>query len=138
MQQMLTAELAGDYKAVALRPLGLALRGGAAVIGISAGGGFITGAHFALSYAAWAEVPLGPVHIGLLAERLRRIKNTENHGPLESDQLWTRLSIRFGGDRHYWPRARAGVGPVLSGGFAWRADDPSWFATIGLQLYGVD
>jgi hypothetical protein len=50
----------------------------------------------------------------------------------------TRLSIRFGGDRHYWPHARAGVGPVLCVGYAWRADDPAWFATAGIQLYGVD
>jgi len=134
----LTAQLVGDYKAVALRPLGIALRGGGAVIGASVGGAVVTGAHFAVSYGAWAELPLGPVHLGLLAERLRRITNTRDHGPLGSDQLWTSLSVRFGGDRSYWPHARAGVGPVVTGGYAWRADEPSWFATVGLQLYGAD
>lgn len=133
-----TSQLVGDYKAAALRPLGIAVRGGAAVIGASAGGGFITGGHFALSYGAWGELPLGPVHVGFLAERLRRIKNTHDHGPLASDQLWTSLSIRFGSDRYYWPHARAGVGPVISGGYVWRADDPTYFVTLGVQLYGAD
>jgi len=134
----ITAQLAGDYKAASLRPLGIALRGGGAVIGASVGGAFITGAHFAVSYGAWAELPVGPAHLGLLAERLRRVTNTHDHGPLDSDQLWTSVSARFGGDRHYWPHARAGVGPVLTGGFAWTADEPAWFATVGLQLYGAD
>lgn len=134
----LTAQRVGSYKAVALRPLGFALRAGGAVIGASAGAGFITGGHFALSYAAWGELPLGPLHIGLLAERLRRIKNTHDHGPLASDQLWTSLSVRLGTDHSYWPRARAGVGPVLSGGLAWRADAPAYFVTLGVQLYGAD
>ncbi len=134
----LTSQLVGDYKAVALRPLGLAARAGGAVLGASAGGGFITGGYFALSYAAWGELPLGPAHIGFLAERLRRIKNTHDHGPLASDQLWTSLSIRFGRDRHYWPHARAGVGPVITGGYAWLANDPTFFVTLGVQLYGAD
>ncbi len=134
----ITAQLVGDYKAVALRPVGIALRGGGAVLGASVGGSFITGAHFAISYAAWAELPLGPSHIGLLAERMRRVTNVPIHGPLESDQLLTALSFRFGSDRYYWPRARAGVGPVLMGGFVWRGDEPAWFATLGLQFYGAD
>ncbi len=133
-----TSQLVGDYKAVALRPVGVALRGGGAVLGVSAGGGFITGGYFALSYGAWGELPLGPVHLGFLAERLRRVTNTDDHGPLASDQLWTSVSIRVGNDRYYWPNARAGVGPVFSGGRVWRGDDPSWFATIGVQLYGAD
>jgi alpha-beta hydrolase superfamily lysophospholipase len=134
----ITAQLVGDYRAVALRPVGIALRGGGAVIGASAGGALITGAKFALSYAAWAELPLGPAHIGLLGERMRRVTNTHDHGPLGSDQLFTSLTIRYGGDRYYWPHARAGIGLAFSGGYAWRADEPSWFATIGLGLYGAD
>lgn len=134
----LTSQLVGDYKAVAFRPLGIAVRAGGAVLGASAGGGFITGGHFALSYAAWGELPLGPTHIGFLVERLRRVTNTHDHGPLASDQLWTSLSIRFGSDRFYWPHARAGVGPVVTSGYAWRADDPSFFVTLGVQLYGAD
>jgi len=134
----LTAQLVGRYKAVALRPVGVAVRGGGAVLGASVGGALVSGAHFAISYAGWAEVPAGPAHLGLLAERLRRVTNTHDHGPLGSDQLLTAISIRAGGDSSYWPHARAGVGPVLTGGYVWRADEPAWFVTIGLQFYGAD
>lgn len=134
----LTAQWAGDYHAASLRPLGIAVRGGAAVIGVSGGVALVNDAKFALSAAGWVELPLGPLHLSLLAERQRRITNTNMHGPLASDQLWTSASLRFGGDRRYWPQTVAGVGPMLSGGMTWLADDRGWFLTLGLQLYGAD
>jgi hypothetical protein len=108
------------------------------MLGASGGGGFGRSAKFALSFAAWGEVPFGPAHVGFLAERLRQVTNTNDHGPLLSDQLWTSVSLRFGGDHHYWPHAVAGVGPVFCGRYTWLADERSWFVTAGLQLYGAD
>lgn len=134
----LTAQWAGDYKAVSLRPLGVAVRLGGAVVGASGGGSLVTGGDFAVSFGAWAEIPLGPMHLGVLAERQRQIANTHDHGPLASDQLWTSVSLRYGRDRAYWPHTIAGVGPVLTGGALWLGDDQTWFATVGLQLYGAD
>ena len=134
----LTAQWAGDYRAASLRPLGLAVRGGPAVLGASGGVSLIDGANFSISAGAWLELPFGPAHLSLLAERQRRVSNTNMHGPLASDQLWTSASLRFGGERWYWPGAYAGVGPVLTGGMAWLADERAWFLTLGLQLYGAD
>lgn len=134
-----TAQWVGDYRAVGLRPLGIAGRLGAAVAGVSVGGSVITGAHVAVSGAGWFELPLGPAHLGALVIRERGVTNTNVHGPLGADLFWTSVSARFGGDRAYWPRTRAGVGPVVSGALQWVGDAPSaWSVTLGLQLYGVD
>lgn len=135
----LTAQWVGDYRAVSLQPLGVAGRLGAAVLGVSLGGSVITGAHPAVSAGGWFELPFGPAHFGGLVMRERGVTNTHVHGPLGSDLLWTSVSVRFGSDRYYWPHARAGVGPVFTGGFQWVGDqERSWSVTAGLQLYGVD
>ena len=71
--------------------------------------------------------------------RERGVTNTNMHGPLDADLFWTSVSARFGSDHRYWPNARAGVGPVISGALQWVGDQPvAWSATLGLQLYGVD
>jgi hypothetical protein len=115
------------------------VRLGAGVLGFDVGASVITGAHIAISGGGWLELPLGPVHLGGLVIRERGIANTGAHGPLSADLFWTSLSARFGGDRSYWPEARAGVGPVVSGGLTWIGTQPAgWFTTVGLQLYGVD
>lgn len=135
----LTAQKVGEYRALSLRPLGAAVRLGAAVLGLSVGGSVITGAKIGVSAAAWLELPLGPVHLGGLVVRERAVENTEIHGPLLADLFWTSVSMRFGSDRHYWPHARAGVGPVVQGALLWVGDQPhGWAVTAGLQLYGVD
>ena len=134
-----TGQLIGDYRAVSLRPLGVMGRLGAAALGISGGISGITNTKVAVSFGAFAELPFGPAHFSLLAERQRGIANTNDHGPLASDLLQTALSIRYGGDRHYWPHAAAGVGPVITGGVDWvGAASADWFVTLGLQLYGAD
>lgn len=135
----ITAQWVGDYHAVALRPLGLAVRLGGAVLGASLGASVITGRHPAVSAGGWLELPVGPVHVGALVARERGITNSDAHGPLASDLLWASVSLRLGGDRSYWPGTRAGVGPVVSGGATWVGPaDPAWFATLGLELYGAD
>ena len=135
----LTAQKVGEYRALSRRPRGVAVRLRAAVLGVSAGGSVITGAKVAVSAAAWLELPLGPAHLGGLVIRERAVSNTNIHGPLLSDLFWTSVSLRFGGDRRYWPHARAGVGPVVQGALVWVGDQPrGWALTAGLQLYGVD
>ncbi len=135
----LTAQKVGKYSALSLRPLGAAVRLGAAVLGLSVGGSVITGAKIGVSAAAWFELPLGPAHIGGLVIRERAVENTEIHGPLLADLFWTSVSLRFGSDRQYWPHARAGVGPVVQGALLWVGDQPrGWAVTAGLQLYGAD
>jgi hypothetical protein len=134
----LTARIAGDYRSAALRPLGAAARIGGSVVGVSGGGAFVTGSHFAWSGGGWVEQPLGPLHAGALVEWSRRTSDTGMHGPLASDLLVTSLSLRLGADRAYWPHAQAGVGPVVSGGLAWVGAARGWLITVGLQLYGAD
>jgi len=135
----ITAQLLGDFKAASLRPIGLAVRAGGAALGVSGGIAAITDKNIALSFGAFGEVGVGPAHVSLLAERARGIQNTNDHGPLASDLLLTAISLRFGGDRTYWPHAVAGVGPIATGGITWTGSAPSdWFLTLGLQLYGAD
>lgn len=135
----ITAQLIDHYRAVALRPLGVQARLGAAAIGLDGGVSLITNKKLALSFGAFAELPFGPAHFSLFASRERAITNDEDLGPLAADLLITGLSIRYGGDRHYWPHAVAGVGPVFTGGIDWASSSPAdWFLTIGLQLYGAD
>jgi acylglycerol lipase len=135
----ITGQLMGDYKALALRPLGVQARLGAAAIGVDGGISVITNAKPALSFGAFAELPFGPAHYSLFASRERGIENDGDHGPLAADLLLVALSIRYGGDRYYWPHAVAGVGPVVTAGFAWASSaSADFFVTLGLQLYGTD
>jgi len=135
----ITAQLIDKYRAVSLRPLGVMARLGAAAIGVSGGIAGITNTKPALSFGAFGELPFGPAHFSLLVERARGITNTGDHGPLSADLFLTALSIRYGGDRHYWPHAVAGVGPVVTGGIDWVGSAAAdWFVTVGLQLYGAD
>lgn len=135
----ITAQTIGLFRAASLRPLGVQARLGAAAIGVSGGVSLITNAKVALSFGAFAELPFGPAHFSVLAERQRGITNTNDHGPLGSDLFLTALSLRYGGARYYWPHAVAGVGPVFTGGIDWVGSTPAdWFVTLGLQLYGVD
>ncbi|MFN0252651.1 MAG: lysophospholipase [Kofleriaceae bacterium] len=135
----ITGQTIGEYRAASLRPLGVMGRLGASALGLSGGVSLITNAKIAVSFGAFAELPLGPAHFSLIAERQRGIENTNDHGPLAADLLMTALSVRYGGDRRYWPHAVAGVGPVITGGIDWVGSAPAdWFITLGLQLYGAD
>jgi hypothetical protein len=132
----LTARWANTNYALALRPLGIALRFGGAVVGVSAGGAVMKGTQGAqLGGAAglWYEQPLGPIHFGLRADYERGLAtNSHNAG-------WLLGSVRLGGDRSYWPHTTAGVGPVISGGYECVFDDIcSVVALVGIELYGAD
>jgi acylglycerol lipase len=134
-----TARMAdGDYRALSLRPLGVAARAGGAVLGLSAGAALVTGTHAAMSGGAWLEVPAGPVHLGATAEWSRLFSNSSGAAPLGADELWLSGSLRLGGDRAYWPGAHAGVGPAVFAGSEWTGSANGWFAMLGLQMYGSD
>ena len=133
----LTARYASNYRSVALRPLGAALRAGPAMLGVAFGASFVTGKEFAASGGAMIEVPLGPIHAGAQLE-FSRIFGGNPTGTFNAELVWTTLSLRFPGDKAYWPHAHAGVGPVLQGGSAWLQDAQAWILTIGLELYGAD
>jgi acylglycerol lipase len=134
----LTARITGDAKAIAVRPLGIGARAGGSIFALSIGPALVNGPKLALSGGLWAEQPVGPAHVGALAEWTRLFNDSTGAGPLGSDLLTTQLSVRFGGDRYYWPHARAGVGPYLAGGFAWAGDVRATLITIGLHMYGAD
>ena len=134
----ITARLVGSGWIAALRPIGIAARAGATVIGLSGGAALYTGTHLAASAGLWFEQPLGPLHLGALAEWTRRFSDSNGPHTLGADLLTTTISLRPFGDDRYWPHARAGVGPVISGGLVWTGDASTWLFTAGLQLYGAD
>jgi hypothetical protein len=127
-----TARIANARYAIALKPLGVALRFGAGVVGLSAGGALLTDTHFGVAAGLWYEQPAGPVHLGIRADYEHGFfAGARNVGLLVG-------SLRLGGDRAYWPHARAGVGPMLTGGYECQGDTCGFLALLGLQLYGVD
>ncbi|HEY5944120.1 MAG TPA: lysophospholipase [Kofleriaceae bacterium] len=128
----LTARIANSRYAIALKPLGAAIRFGGGVFGLSAGGALLTDAEFGIAAGGWFEQPAGPLHLGIRADYEHAFfDGARNVGLLIG-------SIRLGGDRAYWPHARAGVGPIVSGGYECQGDTCGFLALVGLQLYGAD
>jgi alpha-beta hydrolase superfamily lysophospholipase len=128
----LTARYANTRYAVALKPVGVALRIGGAVVGLSGGGALLTDAHPAVAAGFWYEQPAGPLHVGIRADYEHAFfAGARNVGLLVG-------SLRVGGDRHYWPHAVAGVGPIVTAGWEGQGDIGGFVALVGLQLYGAD
>lgn len=132
----LTARWANTHYAVALRPIGAALRLGHTMIGISGGVALVKGfdgPQVGGGGGLWIEQPLGPLHLGVRADYERAFAtNARNAG-------WLVGSLRFGGDRTYWPHTAAGVGPIITGGYECAfADICSVVILGGIELYGVD
>jgi alpha-beta hydrolase superfamily lysophospholipase len=133
---LFTARWANSNYAVDLRPLGIAVRFGGAVLGVSGGASLVRGASGPQLGAAgglWYEQPLGPAHVGIRADYEHAFaSDARNAG-------WLLGTVRFGGDRSYWPHARAGVGPMFSAGYECAfADICSAVALAGFELYGAD
>jgi hypothetical protein len=135
----LTAERDANGYAIALRPLGIAVRPHGLMGGISIGAALVgrsqrvvngtpidADRRFAFDIGAGLEMPAGPLHLGLHydLQGLRTIN--------------TFVSLRFGGDRRYWPFARAGVGPMVTAGVVCDPDLCDVMALAGFQLYGAD
>jgi len=128
----LTARLVNGGYEHALKPIGVAVRAGGAVIAVAGGAAMVTDGQFAYAGGGWIAVPAGPLHVSLHADYERTFTGAER----SSGQLLG--SIRFGGDRVYWPHARAGVGPLLSGGYECRGDACGFVALVGFDVYGAD
>ncbi len=123
--------VAGGYS-VALRPVGVAARLGATMLGISGGVSLLTDVEIGATGGATLEQPAGPLHVSLHADLER---------PFASGAAftsWFAGTLRLGGDRAYWPHARAGIGPAVTGGLQCTDGACGWAALLGLQLYGVD
>ena len=133
------AERLDGLSVVSLQPVGAAVRAGDAVIGASFGGGIVdvNSLDAAVSVGGWVELPLGPVHAGVVGEVDDPIT-----GSARVTVSSASVSLRLGRDQAYWPRTHAGVGPVITGGVAHLDSDlgsaNSWFALVGLELYGAD
>jgi alpha-beta hydrolase superfamily lysophospholipase len=128
----LTARLANARYAIALKPVGVAVRFGGSVVGLSGGGALLTDAELGVAAGGWFEAPAGPLHVGIRADYEHAFfAGARNVGLLVG-------SLRLGGDRAYWPHARAGVGPIVSGGYECQGDTCGFMAMLGLQLYGAD
>jgi hypothetical protein len=132
----LTARWANTHYALALRPVGVAVRFGSAMVGVSGGVALVKGfdgPQFGGGGGLWYEQPLGPAHFGVRADYEHAFASgSRNAG-------WLLGSLRFGGDRTYWPHAAAGVGPVITGGYECAfADICSVVILGGIELYGVD
>jgi alpha-beta hydrolase superfamily lysophospholipase len=129
----------GPAKELALRPVGVAVRSGGAVLGLSGGAALVGGESVSLAFslAWWLEVPVGPLHLGGLAE-WTRLASGSTGGVAGADLVYTGATLRLGRDRRYWPGARAGVGPYVGGGLALTDGANAFTLTAGLQLYGAD
>jgi alpha-beta hydrolase superfamily lysophospholipase len=125
----LTITVVNEVQMYRLRPLGLAGRIGPLTIGASGGGAILHAATTGLDWSVggWLELANPFVHASAFADADSTI---ELYG----------ASLRWPGDRSYWPHALAGVGPVLTGGVAFLGGDryEGWFIALGLQLFGAD
>lgn len=127
-----TARYANARYAIGLKPLGAAVRFGGGMVGLSAGIALVTDANFAFASTLTYEQPAGPLHVGVRADYEHAFfAGARNEGMLLG-------TLRLLGDRKYWPRAQAGVGPTLGFGYECQGDTCGIVALLGLQLYGVD
>ncbi len=133
----LSARITPDVGSLALRPIGLGVHDGSFALGVDAGVSLLS-LHAAGSIAARLEAPLGFAHLGVAAEWDREFSGTDTNRTIGSDGLWLGGTLRFGGDRAYWPHAHAGVGPALLGGVDWGEQGRGWFLLVGLALFGAD
>ena len=114
----------------ALRPVGIAVRGGPLALGVSGGGEVLCGtASCSLQWSVGSSLELATRYV---------------HGSAFAQYdtaLWlVGGSLRLPGDRAYWPNAHAGVGPIVTGGAVVldNGNYEGFFVALGLELYGAD
>ena len=134
----LSARIAPDVGSLALRPLGLGAHQGPFALGVAVGVSLLSLHDLAASGSARIEAPLGFAHLGVAAEWDRRFSGMDDNRTVGADFVWLGGTLRFGGDRAYWPHAHAGVGPALFGGLDWGEQGRGWFLLAGLELFGAD
>jgi hypothetical protein len=130
----------GEHLAASLMPIGAAVRFGAGGFGVAGGVSyFSSGTTLAIPARAWLELPLGPVHATLDAQLdFGLTDDPARLGPLSSDLFQTGVTLRVPGNRAYWPKAFAGVGPYVRGGLLDGGGDAIYQVTAGVALYGAD
>jgi fermentation-respiration switch protein FrsA (DUF1100 family) len=135
----LTVTANSDGVAAAVMPIGLSARFGGG--GIAVASGFSTipdGFHAAIPVGAFVELPVGPLHATMSAQLDYRITGSPPRaGTLSADLAQLGLALRLPGDKRYWPRAHAGVGPYVRGSLI-DVGTTIYMVTAGLQLYGAD
>jgi alpha-beta hydrolase superfamily lysophospholipase len=124
----------------ALMPIGLAARFGAGTVGIATGAATLpSGFNFAIPAAAWLELPVGPLHATLDGQLAYRIGGSPARAAIaKSDLGEVGLALRLPGDREYWPKMFAGVGPYVRGALLDAGGATAISLTAGLALYGAD
>lgn len=124
----------------ALMPVGLAVRFGAGTVGIATGAATVpSGFNFAIPAAAWLELPLGSLHVTFDGQLAYRIGGSPARAAIaKSDLGEVGLALRLPGDREYWPKMFAGVGPYVRGALLDAGGATAISVTAGLALYGAD
>jgi hypothetical protein len=135
-----TIRASGNGFEGALMPIGLAARFGPGTIGVATGAATIPGGfNFAIPAAAWLELPLGPLHATLDGQLTYRIGGGPPRTAIaKSDLGEVGLALRLPGDREYWPKMFAGVGPYVRGALLDAGGATAISVTAGLALYGAD
>jgi len=135
-----TLRASGDGFSAALMPLGAGLRFGGGTLAVAAGVSTIPdGLQLAIPVGGWLELPLGPLHATLDAQLdYRVLSDPPRAALLSSDLAQLGLSVRLPGDRRYWPRSLAGVGPYVRGAVLDAGGGTAILVTLGLALYGAD
>ena len=104
--------------------------------------GFFTipdGLNLTIPVAAWLELPLGPLHATLDAQLDYRLSDRVGAALASADLAELGVALRLPGDRGYWPKSHAGVGPYLRGAVIDAGGpDPVFVVTLGVELYGSD
>jgi acylglycerol lipase len=130
-----------------LLPLGIGARMGGAGFALATGvstipslAGSFGDRLVAIPAAGWVELPLGPIHATIDGQLDYSVRSAAvRHAVLSSDHAEVGLSLRLPGDREYWPRMFAGVGPYVRGAILETAGGGSYaMFTAGLALYGAD
>jgi alpha-beta hydrolase superfamily lysophospholipase len=121
--------------------LGLGLRRGAALLGVTAGVG-ITGARGARELRAPVElsaaIPVGPVRLLARAGLAFALDGDGGGAVAGAAEASALLGVRIGRDRHYFGALTAGAGPLLAITVRDLGDARSVGLALGLELWGGD
>ena len=119
-----TARVGNTRYAIDLRPLGVAFRFGGAVVGLSGGGALLTDAHSASPPAAGTSNPPGRCTSASAPITSTRSSPVHAMSVCSSARSGSVVIARIG-------RARAGVGPMLTGGYECQGDACGFLALVG-------
>jgi acylglycerol lipase len=135
----LLVRASGDGFEGALMPVGISTRVGSGALGVASGIATLPEWELAIPVRAFVEAPLGPLHATVHAQLDYLLSDSDVTGSLAGSDLFeTGIALRVPGDRAYWPRAFAGVGPYVRGTLVHTGGLEIYVLTAGLALYGAD